>query len=76
MSLSGGLLVEEASGAAARAGVQRNDVIVAVNDQPVSSVEQLRGVLDEANKGANKVVALLVLRGDSQLFIPVPLKSD
>ena len=76
VSLSGGLLVEEASGAAARAGVQRNDVIVAVNDQPVSSVEQLRGVLDEANKGANKVVALLVLRGDSQLFIPVPLKSD
>ncbi|MBV8502294.1 MAG: DegQ family serine endoprotease [Paucibacter sp.] len=62
-----GLVVEEASGAAARAGVQPGDVLLAVNGTPVSSVEQVRGAVE----GADKSVALLVQRGKQRIFVPV-----
>jgi len=62
-----GLLVEEVSGAAQRAGVQPGDVLLAVNGNKVASVEQVR----EAVAAAEKSVALLVLRGGQQIFVPV-----
>jgi serine protease Do len=71
LGVTGGLVVEQVTGLAARAGLQVNDVILAANDEPVSSVEQLRGLVDKARK----VIALLVLRGDSQIFVPVPLAN-
>lgn len=64
---SGGLLVEQASGPAARAGVQAGDVIVSVNGEPIRDVEQLRGIVSKAGKS----VALLVQRGNQRLFVPV-----
>ncbi|QTD46783.1 Do family serine endopeptidase [Ottowia testudinis] len=65
--LDGGLVVEQASGAAARAGVQAGDVLVSVNGQPVKDIEQVRGLVAKAGKS----VALLIQRGDQQLFVPV-----
>jgi serine protease Do len=62
----GGLLVEDASGAAARAGIRSGDVILGVNGNTVSSAKELR----EAAKGGD-TLALLVQRGDSRIFIPV-----
>ncbi|WP_234085433.1 DegQ family serine endoprotease [Azonexus sp. R2A61] len=67
--LPGGLLVEQAGGPAARAGIQRGDVILSVNGQPVSSVEQLRGLLDKSGKKA----AILIERDNARLFVPVDL---
>jgi len=64
-----GLVVAGASGAAARAGVQEGDVILAVNNQPVKSVEQLRRLVDKAGKH----VALLVQREDAKVYVPVDL---
>ena len=64
---SGGLLVEQASGPAARAGVQAGDVIVSVNGQPVQELEQVRNIVAQADKS----VALLVQRGSQRLFVPV-----
>jgi serine protease Do len=67
--VKGGLLVEEAAGPAASAGVQPGDVILAMNGTPVRSVAQLRGLL----AGSGKHVALLVQRDGTQLFVPVTL---
>jgi serine protease Do len=64
-----GLVVADASGPAARAGVQEGDVILAVNNQPVKSVDQLRRLVDKAGKH----VALLVQREDAKVYVPVDL---
>ena len=65
--VDGGLVVEQASGAAARAGVQPGDVVVSVNGQPVKDIEQVRGLVAKADKS----VALLIQRDGQQLFVPV-----
>ncbi len=64
-----GLVVERASGAAAQAGVQPGDVVLALNGKRVSNVSELRSLL--ANSGRR--AALLLQRGSTQLFIPVTL---
>jgi serine protease Do len=64
-----GLVVQDVAGAAERAGVRPGDVIVAVNNTPVKSVEQLKSLIDKAGK----TVALLVQRNDARIFIPVTL---
>jgi serine protease Do len=63
----GGLLVQNTSGAAARAGIQAGDVILALNDTPVNSVEQLKQLV----KKSPKTVALLVLRDNARIYVPV-----
>jgi len=65
--VDGGLLVEDAGGPAALAGVQAGDVLMAVNGKPVSSIEQVR---DAVAKG-EKSVALLILRDGNKIFVPV-----
>ncbi|WP_263772407.1 DegQ family serine endoprotease [Propionivibrio soli] len=65
--LRSGLLVQNASGSAARAGIRPGDIILSVNGEPVTSVEQLRALISKANKR----VALLIQRDDAQLFVPV-----
>jgi serine protease Do len=62
-----GLVVENATGPAARAGIRQGDVVTAVNGKRVKSVEELRSAAEKA-KGT---VALLVKRGDASLFVPV-----
>ncbi|TMH42578.1 MAG: DegQ family serine endoprotease [Betaproteobacteria bacterium] len=64
-----GLVVAGASGPAARAGVREGDVILAVNNQPVKNVEQLRRLVDKAGRH----VALLVQREDAKVYVPVDL---
>jgi serine protease Do len=64
-----GLLVEQAGGAAQKAGIQPGDVVLALNGTPVHTVEKLR----ELTAKGGKRVALLVQRNDRQLFFPVDL---
>ncbi len=64
-----GLLIEDVSGAAEKAGVQAGDVLLAVNGRSIESVEQVRDSL----KGKPKQVALLVMRGGERIFVPVRL---
>ena len=59
----------DVAGAAARAGVRQGDVIVAVNNVPIKSPEQLRELVSKAGKS----VALLVQREDTRIFIPVTI---
>ena len=65
-----GLLIENATGTAARAGIRRGDVLLSVNGEPVSSVEQLRSLASKASKR----VALLIQRDDARLFVPVDVE--
>jgi serine protease Do len=64
-----GLVVQQASGPAALAGVQAGDVLLSVNGVPVKSVDQVRATVAKSPKS----VALLILRGDSRIFVPVTL---
>jgi serine protease Do len=56
-------------GPAAKAGIRPGDVILAVNGEKVTGVEQLRSLA----AGKNKRLALLVLRGDNKMFVPINL---
>jgi serine protease Do len=64
-----GLVVEEASGPAARAGIQPGDLLLAVNGTPIQSVEQLRSLVAKSGK----TMALLIQRDDGKIFVPVDL---
>jgi serine protease Do len=64
-----GLVVQQAEGPAARAGIQADDVILSINGVSASSIDQVRKEVAKA-KGT---VALLILRGDQKIFVPVRL---
>ena len=63
----GNIIVEDVSGPAAVAGVQPGDIILGVNGKRINSVEELR----ELAKSAGKSVALLIQRGENQIFVPL-----
>lgn len=67
--VNGGLVVERSTGAAARAGIQAGDVVLAVNGHPVTDPNELREYVTKADKR----IALLVQRGNNRLFVPVEL---
>jgi serine protease Do len=64
-----GLMVEDARGHAADAGIQPGDVVLSVDGQPVQSAEQLRKMVS----AHENQVALLIQRGTTRLFVPVEL---
>ncbi|ATE62003.1 DegQ family serine endoprotease [Thauera sinica] len=70
LGVRGGLVVEGSSGAAARAGVQRGDVILALNNQAVTSAAQFRELLERAGNR----FALLIQRGGARIFVPVRIE--
>ena len=73
LGIAGGVLVEDvAQGAAARAGIRKGDVILAVNNQDVKSLEQFGQLVGQLEKG--KIVALLVRRGTNALYIPLRIE--
>lgn len=61
------IVVDAVSGMAAKSGILQGDLIVAVNSKRVSSVKQLREVLDRAGKRAS----VLVQRRGNMMFIPL-----
>jgi serine protease Do len=67
----GGVLIADvaADGAAARAGIQRGDVILEVNQEGVNRPDQVTAVVSKAKPG--DVVLLRVKRGTAASFIPV-----
>ncbi len=68
--VTGGLVVENAEGKAAEAGIQQGDVLLGVDGKPVESVAQLRKLVENKQ---NKTAALLIQRGDSRIFVPIAL---
>jgi serine protease Do len=71
LHLEAGLVVESVTGAAARAGLAPGDVLLAINGQPVTSVDQVRSVMDKKPKR----VALLIDRKGARIFVAVDVGS-
>ncbi len=69
-----GLLVVDSQGVVAQAGVRRGDVILGLNNTEVQSLDQFNKQL--ASFVAGKTVALLVLRSESTLYVPVKIPAS
>lgn len=71
LDIKSGLLVQESTGAAARAGIQPGDVILSVDGQPVNNS---RDLAQRINAAGRKIVTLLLKRGDGALHVPLRLE--
>ena len=69
VGVDSGLVVQQASGPAAMAGVQAGDVLLSINGISVKNIDQVRATVAQSQKS----VALLILRGNSKIFVPVNL---
>lgn len=69
-----GLLVVDAQGSAAAAGIRRGDIVLALNNSEVESVEAFTKDVSTIPNG--KTVALLILRNDETLYVPVKITNE
>ena len=69
LGVESGLLIEQAQGPAAKAGIQSGDVLLSINGTPAKDVNQVREAIGKSGKS----VALLVQRDGSRIFVPVQL---
>lgn len=63
-----GVLVRNAIGIAQRAGVRSADIIIAVNDGPVTDLASFNRLIE---KSSGRSIALLIRRGASTLYVPL-----
>lgn len=70
LGVSGGVMVEGATGAAAQFGIQPGDVILALNNLRVNNAAEFRTLVERSGKR----FALLVQRGDSRIFVPIRIE--
>ncbi|MGN6317996.1 DegQ family serine endoprotease [Trinickia sp.] len=66
---TGGVQVDAVDGPAARVGLQKGDIILRVGDTDVSSAKQFEQVT--AHLDAQKMVPVLVRRGENTQFVPI-----
>ena len=69
LKISAGVLVEDVKGAAARAGLQPGDIILAINNSEVKTIDQFNQALGKLETRKN--LALLVRRGETTQYITV-----
>ena len=67
LKVKGGVRVESAEGAAARAGMREGDVILSIDNTEISSVKQFEGVVAKLDK--SRPVNVLVKRGDAATYV-------
>jgi serine protease Do len=60
-------VIEDAGGCRDRRRREPGDVLLSVNGKPVSTVAQVRDMVNKSTKS----VALLIQRGSDRIFIPV-----
>jgi serine protease Do len=65
--LKNGLLVEDARGPALEAGVRPGDVVLGINGERISSIDELAAQVGKSKRS----VALLISRDGTTIFIPV-----
>ena len=63
-------------GAAAGRGLKPGDVIVEIQQEPVTTPADVAGKLDKYRKMNRKSVLMLIQSGDGLRWIPVPLQAD
>jgi serine protease Do len=64
-----GLVVQQAAGPAARAGIAPGDILLSINGRKVESIDSVKQVLAEKPKR----VAVLIQRDEQRIFVPVTL---
>ncbi|WP_433703859.1 DegQ family serine endoprotease [Paraburkholderia sacchari] len=69
LKIKGGVMVESVDGPAARAGLQKGDIILRVGDTDITSAKQFLEVTSRLD--SQKMVAILVRRGDNTQFVPL-----
>ena len=69
LRIKGGVLVEAADGAAARAGIRPGDVILSLNNQDVTGARQFNEAVSKLDR--TKTHIMLVRRGESAQFVPI-----
>ncbi|HMN82497.1 MAG TPA: DegQ family serine endoprotease [Burkholderiaceae bacterium] len=69
LRIKGGVLVDNAEGAAGRAGLRTGDVILSLDKTDVTSARQFNDLVAKLEKG--KTVVVLVRRGDSASYVPL-----
>jgi serine protease Do len=74
LNINGGLLVEDAQGPAAKAGIRRGDIVLALNNHDIKSVEQLNQLMGQFER--SRSVAVLVKRGDGAIYVPIRLDGN
>ncbi|MGZ3157712.1 MAG: DegQ family serine endoprotease [Burkholderiaceae bacterium] len=70
LNITNGVVVRTAIGGALRAGLQSGDIILAINNVPIESAAMLDAQLKQ---NAGNTVALLVMRGNVTLYLPLNL---
>ena len=71
--LQGGIRIDKVSGVGQKAGLRSGDVILALNNDDVESVEQFVKLMDQYSEARS--IALLIHRGGGSLYVPIRLKS-
>jgi serine protease Do len=69
LKLRGGVQIVNVDGPAARAGLRRGDIVLRVGDTDITSAKQFVDLTSQLDP--QKVVAVLVRRGDNTQFIPI-----
>jgi serine protease Do len=76
-ALHGGVMVAsvDPSGSAADSGVEKGDIILQIQQEPVSDPEQAQHVLQTLSVEKHSYAALLILRNDNQTWIPIAISG-
>nr|WP_238985002.1 DegQ family serine endoprotease [Candidatus Glomeribacter gigasporarum] len=69
LKLTQGVRVEAVDGPAARAGIQRGDIVLRVGDTDIRNARQFESIVRALE--SNKMVAVLIRRGDLTQFVPL-----
>lgn len=69
LKVEGGVIVDAAEGAAAKAGMRAGDVILRLNNTDVKDAKQFNGLV--ARLEPKKPAVVLVRRGDASQFVPI-----
>ena len=70
LRIKGGVQVKIAEGAAAKAGLQEGDIVLALNDTDVTGAKQFGELVAKLDKA--RAVGLLVRRGEQTQWVAVP----
>lgn len=71
LGIPGGLLVEDVQEPASKAGIRRGDVVLALNNHDIKSVDQLNKLMSQLERARS--VAVLVKRGEGAIYVPIRL---